>query len=166
LQDLRKIRIIWAHPCVVVSTSSTTTPGRALRNSLTVSRFLRHSLRSFLSPVALRSLRLLGCSMPLRKKSVKIRSNYPQKMKNLNFCRKESSSFSTVFPQNNEISDFCRKNNQFFPKFVSNSIKNRLFKKKNTYKNRIFHDFVGKFMISNLKLSHKNSIFLIFVGKI
>ena len=51
----------------MVSTSSTTTPGRAFRNSLTVSRFT-HSLRS-LAPVALHSLRLLGCSMPLRREN-------------------------------------------------------------------------------------------------
>jgi hypothetical protein len=112
LQALRKIKIIWAQPAAIGGRS--VVPQFRWR----FSRFPRHSLRSFLSPVALRSLQPLGCSMPLRKKSVTIPLSYLQKMKNLNFCRKESSSFSTVFPQNNEISDFCRKNIQFFPYFV------------------------------------------------
>jgi hypothetical protein len=74
--------------------------GRTFHNSLTVSRFPRRSLHSLLSPVALRSLRLLGCSMPLRRENQEFSEIYGflhRQLSNLSVNLPEFSIFSAIF---------------------------------------------------------------------
>lgn len=124
---------------MVVSTSSTTTPGRAFRNSLTVSRFT-HSLRS-LAPVALRSLRLLGCSMPLREKSVKVRMITYKNTRISIFVGNNIEYYLTKFLQNIEFGCFCRKKLPVFNFFVSQTVKNMLPKQKKYLQKSCFTRF-------------------------
>jgi hypothetical protein len=95
--------------------------------------------------------RLRRSSMPLREKSVKARMITYKNARISIFVGNNIEYYLTNFLQNIEFGCFCRNKLSVFNFFVSQTVKNMLPKQKNTYKNLILQDFVGKFIISILK---------------